>query len=154
MVFENKNVLKTTVFFQVKNTVAKSPEYILDALYRQGRERGRVVWPLDHYLVGADSIHFVKHTFGLPVEVPLNSQRRKLIGDHPHRPARGVALWRRAPVVVRTISLDFRRSLVFVAVTEGTKTTLDLELLAGKIGGPFGTIGGNDDPSPHNWIFS
>jgi hypothetical protein len=42
--------------------------------------------------MGPDTVHLVEHAVGLPVKVAFDAERRKLIGDDPQVPARGVAL--------------------------------------------------------------
>ena len=90
---------------------------------------------------------------GLTVEVTLNSESRELVGHHTHRPARRVAL-RRTAILIGAIGLDLRRSLVFIAVAEGTESPLHFYGIAGEVSGTFGAVGRNNDPAADDGVFS
>src|SRR4029077_8422425 len=71
-----------------------------------------------------------------------------------HRPAWTIALGRRPAVGVRAVGLDLRRSLGFVAVTEGGEGASDFDRLAGKVGRTLGAVRRNNNPAAHDRIFS
>ena len=154
MILEDENVLEATVFLEIKNTVTEGPEHILNALGREISQAGVVVRSFDDDLVRADTVHTVKHALGLAVEVTLDAERGKFIGNYAHRPTRCVALRRRSAIRIRAISLNFRRSLVFVSVAERAKAALQFDSLAREVSRALGAVGRNDYPPAYNWIFS
>ena len=106
-----------------------------------------MIGSLNDDLMRSHAVHAVKHSFGLPAQVALDDQRRKLVRDHPDGPAWSIALRSVSSVMIRAVGLDLRRSLAFVSVTKGTKTASNLQILANKVGGALGPVGGNDDPA-------
>src|SRR6266446_5521946 len=154
MILEDQDVLEAPVLLEVENAVAESPKYVFDPPGRQGRQGRVVIGRFDDDLVGADAIHLVEHTLGLLVQVAFDSESRKLVGHHAHRPA-GTVLLSRGPVRARTIGQNLRRSFALISVVERTKTSaLDLHRFAHKVGGPLGAIGGNNDPPSYDGVFS
>src|SRR5450631_2852405 len=101
-----------------------------------------------------NAVHAVEHALGLTVEIPFDTERWKLVGHYAHRPARTIALGRRSAVGIRTIGLNLRRSLGFVAVTEGAKAAFDSDRHADEVGRTLGAVRRNDDPAAHDRIFS
>src|SRR5262249_2391618 len=141
MVLEDQDVFESPVLLQIENSVAKSPQHILDALGWECRQCCVVIRRLDDDLVSADAIHLVKHAFGLAVQVAFNSEGRKLIGHNAHRPSRCMPLWRGPPIRIWAVGLNFRWCLAFVTVAEGAKPTLVLDAFTEKIGRSLSTIG-------------
>src|SRR5438270_14005206 len=90
VIFENQNVAKALVVFQVQHAVAITPEYIFHSTYGKRRKRCGVIWRLYDHFMRADSVHLVEQAFALAVEVALDSQRGKSIGHHPQLPSRRV----------------------------------------------------------------
>src|SRR5260370_1363222 len=113
MVFENEDVAKALIIFQIQHTVAISPEHVLHGTFGQGGERCKMVWRFDHNFVRADSIHLVEETLSLAVQFTLDAQCWKLVGHNPDAPARRV--WASA---VPPIDEDFRGSSSFIAHAE------------------------------------
>src|SRR5260370_33296011 len=113
MVFENEDVAKALIMFQIQPTVAISPEHGLHGTFGQGGERCKMVWRFDHNFVRADSIHLVEETLSLAVQFTLDAQCWKLVGHNPDAPARRV--WASA---VPPIDEDFRGSSSFIAHAE------------------------------------
>src|SRR5580693_2269177 len=101
-----------------------------------------------------DTVHAVEHAFGLPVQIALNAQRRKLVRHHAHGPSRSVAGRRWPSVRVRPVGLDLWRRLALIPVAEGTESPLDLHVFADKVGGTLGPVGRNNHPAANNRIFS
>ena len=153
MIFENKDVLETTIFFEVENAVAVSPKNVFNLFRWQGGQAGVVVGRFNNYFMCADTVHAVEHAVGLAVERTFDAEGGELIGDHADRPAGGVFLGRRT-AVRWAIGLDFRWRLVLIARAEGAKAAPHLHVFAGEVSRALGTVGGNDDPPAHNWIFS
>src|ERR1700746_3329091 len=99
----------------------------------------------------ADAVHLVEHAICLAVQIALNAQGRKFVGNYAQVPSGNIA----AAIFPGTVSHDLRRRFAFVAGTEGAELrTLDDDSLTGKIAGAFGTVTGDDDPSPRNGVFS
>ena len=92
-------------------------------------------------LVGADTVHLVEHAFGLTAQIPFDAKSGEFIGNYAHRPARGIALRRGSAIRIRAISLNFRRSLVFVSVAERAKAALQFDSLAHEVGRALGAVG-------------
>src|SRR5262249_53949779 len=137
-----------------ENAIAKGPQHIFDSLRRQRGERGVVVGRFDDDLMRAYAVHLVEHSFGLLVEIAFDDQRGELVRDDAHRPTGRIPL-RRATVRAGPVGHDFWRRLALVAVTKGTKSSpLDLDGFTQKIAGTLGAIGGDDDPTTHNRVFS
>src|SRR5215472_11250580 len=85
---------------------------------------------------------------------PLNAERRELVRHHAHGPSRRVARRARPAIRTRPICLNLRRRLALVPVAEGTKSPLDLHVLAYKIGRALGPVRRNNDPTAYDRIFS
>ena len=67
------------------------------------------------------------------VQIAFDAQSRKFIGNHANRPSGSVALRRWPTIRIRTVCLDFGRSLGFIPVTKGAETTLDFHVFANEI---------------------
>ena len=154
VILENQDVLEAAVFLEVENAIAESPEHILDPLGWKVGQAGVVVRSFDDDLMRPNAVHAVEHALGLAVQIALDAECRKLVGNHAHRPARSIALGRRPAVGVGAVGLDLRRSLGFVAVTEGAEAASDFDRLAGEVGRTLGAVGRNNDPAAHDRIFS
>src|SRR5579863_7432366 len=103
----------------------------------------------DH-LMRANSIHAVKKTLALAVEISFNPQGRKFIWDYAHAPSRRVPA---APVTPER--QYFRRSASLVTRAKGAKrTALHLHAFTGKIRRPFSAVGGNNHPPAGDWILT
>src|SRR5580692_5382341 len=154
VILENQNVLESPVLLQIKNAVAESPEHVFDSL---GRKRGQarlMVGSFDDDLVRPNPVHAIEHALGLAVEAALNAEGWKFVGNHSHRPSRGIALRCRPSVRVRTVRLNLGWRLALIPVTERTKSTLQFHSVTGKVGWTFGAVRRNNYPSTDNWIFS
>src|ERR1700674_556720 len=152
VILENQDVLEPPVFLEIQNAVAEGPKHVFDALGRQRRQAGIMIRRLDNEFMGADPVHLVEQAFGLPVEVPLNAQRRKLVGDNSHRPPGRIALGRWTAIRVGTVSLNLGWGLALVPITEGTETTLNFHRLTREICGTLGAISRNNYPATYNGI--
>src|SRR5229473_2598011 len=109
-----------------------------------------MVGRFDDDLVRTDAVHPVEEPFAFPVQVSLDAQRRKFIGNHSHLPARRIR-----PTPVATVLQNFGRRLRFVTVTKWADSdSLDLDALAQKIRRPFGSIRRNNDPSSSDGVLS
>src|SRR5437764_2266553 len=106
VVLKDENVLESTVFLQIENSVTESPENVFDLLWRQGRQAGGVIVGFDNHFVRADSVHAIEHAFGLTVQVAFDSQGREFVRNYTDGPAWGIALWGRASIVVGTVGLN------------------------------------------------
>src|SRR5579862_6072622 len=104
---------------------------------------------LDNDFVRTDSVHTIKQAFPLAVQLSLDSQRGKLVGNYAHIPARRVCRGATAPPVGQYL----RRRLALIAITERTKSlALDVHALTDEVCRPLGTVGGNNHPTTGNWI--
>src|SRR5579863_9319864 len=154
MVLENQDVLEPSVLLQIKNPVAEGPKYIFDSFGRQSSKSSGVVGSFDDDLVGPNPIHAVEHALSLAAQASFNPESGKLIGDHSDRPPWRVTLGCGTAILVGAVRLNLRRSLAFIAVTEGAKATFQLNSVTGKIGGTLGAVGRNNHPPAYNWVFS
>src|ERR1043166_1843050 len=154
MILKDQNVFKAPVFLQIENPVPERPQHVFDSLRRQRGKICIVIRRLDDDLMGPNSVHAVEHSFGLPVQSAFNTQSRKLIGYHAHRPPRRVSLRGRSPIWIWTVSLDLGRSLALIAVAEGTENSLNLHSFANKIGWALRPVRRNNHPTSKNRIFS
>src|SRR5262245_44344992 len=91
MILENQNVPKPLVLFQVEHPVTEGPEHIFHGLLAKGRKSGVMIGCFDDDLVSTDSIHLVKESLALPIEISLDAQGWELVWDNPKHPARRVA---------------------------------------------------------------
>src|ERR1700730_5761718 len=119
VVFENEDVAKTLVIFQIEHAVAIRPQHILNGALRKSRESSRVVRSLDDDFVGADAIHLVKQAFPVAIQVPFDAKRREFVGNHTYAPAGGVHA-----AAAAAIDQNFRWSFCFASGTEGTILTI------------------------------
>src|ERR1700730_6371009 len=154
VIFENQDVFETTILLEVKDAVAEGPKHVFDTLGRKVGQAGVVVGSFDYDLMRTDAVHAVKHALSLAIEVALDTERGELVGNHPHRPARRVALEGRPAVGIGTVGLDLGGSFGLVAVTEGAGTAFDFDCFTSEIGRALGAIGRNNDPSAYDWVFS
>src|SRR5713226_7711282 len=113
MVFENEDVAKALIIFQIQHTVAIAPEHVLHGTFGQCGERCKMVWRFDHNFVRADSIHLVEETLSLAVQFTLDAQCWKLVGHNPDAPAGSI--W---ASTVPPIDEDFRRGSSLIAHAE------------------------------------
>src|SRR5262249_39987212 len=109
MIFEDQNVLKAAIFFQVEDSIAERPKDIFNSLWGKRCQAGGVVRRLNNHFMSTDTVHLVEHAFGLTVQIAFNSERGKLVRNYSHRPARGIALHSGATIRVRAIRMDLRR---------------------------------------------
>src|SRR5579863_4348782 len=154
VILEDQNVFEPAILFQVEDAVSEGPKHVFDSLRWQGGKIGIMVGGLNDDFMSADVVHSVKHALGLAVKVALDSERRKLVGNHPHRPSRRIPLRGRPAIWIRSVGLNFRWSLAFISVAEGTEPPLDLHVLAHEIGWALGAVGRNNYPTADNRIFS
>ena len=85
----------------------------------------------------------------LAVELAFDPQHGELVGHHAHAPARLVG-----PAAV-AVGQNLRRRLVFVAVVEWADALGgNRNRLPDEIAGAFGAFGGDDDPSPRDWVLT
>src|ERR1700694_5787338 len=147
VVLKHQDVLEAAVLFQVEDAVAEGPQNIFHPLDRHGGQGFHVGGRLNHYFMRAGPSHRVEHAIRLPVDLTLNSQRGKLVGDYAQVPSSSIP----RGVLARTIRHNLSRRLVFVPGTEGTAVSaLNTYRLAGKISGTPGAVRGNDDPASGN----
>src|SRR5579864_1631245 len=154
MVLEDENILEAPIFLEVQDSIAKGPENVLNPFGRQSRKTGGVVGRLDNDFVGPDSVHAVKHSLRLAIQIALDPQSRELVGHNTNGPSRGVPLRRGPSVRVRTVCLNLGRCLALVSVAKRAKSALNLHILANKIGWALRTIRRNNHPAPYDRIFS
>src|ERR1700746_2358706 len=148
MIFEEQNVAKAAVVFQVEHAVAVGPENFFHRFLAQVRERLHVIRRFDDYLVCADAVHAIEQAFAFAIQAPFNSQSRKFIRDNSTRPSRRVLARAVAPV-----GENFRRRLAFIAGTERAGgSSFDLNTFADEIERPLPTLGGNNDPTARDRI--
>ena len=154
VIFENQNVLKAPVLFQIENAITESPENVFDTLGWQRRQTGIVIGSFNDHFMRANAVHLVEHAFGLAVQIAFDAQCRKLIRNYAHCPARTVALRRRAAIRVRAVGLNLRRCFTLVAITKRAEAALDFHSLPDKIGRTLGTVGRDNYPSSDDRVFS
>src|SRR5882724_2196735 len=150
VVLKNHDVLEAPVLFQVENTVAEGPQYVLYPLQRHGCQGLHVVGRFDYNFMRADAVHLVKHAVGLAAQIALYAQRRKFVCYYAQVPAFAVVYC----LVVRTVGKNLRRRLAFIARTEWTEASaFGYYALTDEVARSFGTVCGDDDPAAGNRIF-
>src|SRR5262249_16399176 len=154
VIFENQNIFKPAVFFQVKNAVAKGPQDIFNSFCRKCRQCGAVVRGFNDDLMRADAVHLVEHAFSLTAETAFNSECKELVRNNAQSPSRRVALRWGTAIWARTIGLNFRWGLGFIAIAERTESTLYLDAFPQEITRTLGPVGRDNDPAAHNRVFS
>src|SRR5262249_7279303 len=91
------------------------------------------------------AVHTVEHAVSHAVQIALNAQRGKFIGNDPEVPAGRVGLM----LIARAVSQDLRRGFALVPGTEWTKAfVFDNDALPGKVAGTPGAIRGDDHQRP------
>src|SRR6185312_1868209 len=150
MVFENQNVFESAILLQVQDPVTESPKHIFDTLQRHGVECFGMVRRLNHNFMRAHTVHLVKHSIRLPVQVSFDPQCRKFVRDHAQVPPGGV--W--PGVFSRTVGQYLWRRSAFITRTKWAESALQDNALTGKISGTFGAVSGNNNPASGNRIFS
>src|SRR5271154_116665 len=88
VILEEQNILEAAVFFEIENTIAEGPEHVFNSFRRKRRESRGVFRGFDDDFVSADAVHLVEHAFGLLVQIALDAERRKFIGNDTDGPAR------------------------------------------------------------------
>src|SRR5579871_4422111 len=114
MVLEYQYVFETAVLFQVENAIAEGPQHVFHTLHWHGRQCLQVIRRFNHYFMGANAIHLVKHAVCLAIQIALDSQSGKFIGHYTQVPAGGVSSY----ILTGAISQNFRRGSAFMAGTE------------------------------------
>src|SRR3977135_1155808 len=94
------------IALEIEDAIAKGPEQVFDALFRQITEGDLVFRRLNNDFVGADPVHVVVNAVALPVQIPFDAQSWKLVGHDAKLPgstvdAIGKNLGRRAILVAR-----------------------------------------------------
>src|SRR6202521_4699749 len=154
VILENQDVLKAPVLLQIKNAVAEGPKHTFDSFGRQCCQAGIMIGSFNDDLVRPDPIHPVEQALGLAVQVALNAECRELVGNHPHRPSRRIALRWRPPIRVRAVRLNLRRRLAFVPIAERAKAPFQFHSVTGEVRWTLGAVSRNNYPPAYNWIFS
>src|SRR6266478_1982912 len=113
VIFEDENIAEALIVLQVQHAVPIAPEHVLHGAFRQGGERCKMVWRLNHDFVRADSVHLVKETLSLTVQFALDTQGGKFVGHNPDAPS-----WRVWASAIPSVDEDFRRSSSFIAHAE------------------------------------
>src|ERR1035438_10379466 len=131
VILEQQNVLKSPILLQIENAIAKRPQHILNLFRRKRSQGSSVVGRLNHNFVSANPVHLVEHSLGLLVQVAFNTESRKLIRHHPHRPAWSILL-RSVAIIARSIRENLRRRLRLIAITKRAESALNLYRLAQK----------------------
>src|SRR5580700_10949602 len=150
VILENQNVAEALVVLEVQHAVAEGPEHVFDLLFSHRCQSAAMVGRFDDDLVRADAVHPIEEPFAFPVQVSLDAQRGKFVGNDAHLPARCVRAASIAPVLE-----NLGRRLGFMPVTKRADAdSLDLDALAKKIRRPFGSIRRNNDPSSSDGILS
>src|SRR5262249_29816256 len=108
----------------------------------------------DDHFVSADAVHLVEHALGLAINVALDTQCWKLVGDHAHAPAGRIGQSFGPSIGHGTIAEHFRGRLAFVSRAEGTEAAFHFHGFANKVGRALGAVGRNNDPTASNGIFS
>ncbi len=70
--------------------------------------------------MGAHAIHLVKHSVRLPVQISLNSQRGKFVGNHAQVPPGCIGM----NILSGTVSQYFWWRCAFIAGTEWAESAL------------------------------
>src|SRR6266404_2671866 len=150
VVFEDEDVAKALVVFQVEHAIAISPQNVFRSAGRESGERRHVVWRLDDNFVGADAVHFVKKAFAFAVEIALDAKRGEAIRDDANAPA-----WRVGAAAVASVNQNFGRRFALGARAERAVLLPGKEdAFAEKVGGALRTVSGNDDPAARDGIFT
>src|ERR1700674_1471629 len=150
VIFEDEDIAEALVVFEVEHAVAVSPQNIFDGARGKRSEGGHVVGRFDDYLVGADAVHFVEEAFAFTVEIAFDDERGEAIGDDANIPAGRVGA-----ATVAAVNENFGRRFAFGAGTEGAILGAgDEDAFAEKIGRALSAIGGDDDPTARDGIFT
>ena len=88
VVFEDEDIPEAQVSLEIHHSIAVGPQHVFDSFGRQVGEGVFVVGGLDNHFVRAEAVHAVVQPDADSSKVALDLERRKLVGDHPHRPAR------------------------------------------------------------------
>ena len=142
LVVKNQDVAQAHVAVKINQAFAVRPDHFLDLIHRGVSHAEIVLWSFDDYFMRADSVHPGVHSHGLPIQLPLDLERREFIRNDSDAPAG----------LVGTASAsanrhDLRGSLVLVPFTESTKSAGGLFLVAAEIIGTAAALGGDDHPA-------
>src|SRR5262249_23731518 len=126
------------------------PHHVLDRAGRQGGEVAVVIRRLDEQLMRADAVHDVVDALAMALEVPLDAQCRKLVGDDADAPAGRVGgRLGRIPV-----GEDLGWRLALVTGAEGARSPAALDQAAREVARPPYALGRDDHPPSEGGILA
>src|SRR5712664_3715481 len=150
VIFEDEHVAEALVVFQVEHAVAVGPQNILDGARRERGEGGHVVGRFDNDFVSADAVHLIEEAFAFAVEIAFNDERGEAIGNDANVPAGSIGA-----ATIAAVNENFGRRFAFGAGAEGAILRAgDEDAFAEEIGGALSAIGGDDDPTARDGIFT
>ena len=115
VIFENEDVAKAFVVFQVQHAVAVGPQDVFHGAFGKTRESGHVVGSFDDDFVGTDAVHLVKEAFAFAVKIAFDTKSWKFVGDYANAPAGSIFA-----AAIAAIDQNFRGSFCFASRAEGT----------------------------------
>ncbi len=142
VVLEDEDIAEALVAAQVEQAGPPGAEDVGDFGRGEVGQGAVVVGGFDDDLVGADAVHGVVEPHPPLVQLPLDAQRRVLVGDDPHPPAGAVGC-----AAGRADGEDLAGGLLLPAVAEGAGGHGHRLPLENEVAGPPAPIGGDDDPA-------
>src|SRR6266849_2515049 len=150
VVLENQDVTEALVIFQVEDAVAIGPQHLFDGSLGHRGQRALVIRRFDDHFVRPDTVHAVKQSLALAIEVAFDAQRRELVRDDADSPTGAIPR-----AAVAAVGQDLGRRLRLIAVAKRAKALpLDLYAFANEVGRPLRPVGRDDHPSTGDGIFA
>ena len=148
VILEHADVLESRVLLQVDHALAPRLEHHRHVPGGQIREGGRVVRGLDDDLVGADAVHAVIDAVARGLELSLDPEGGKLVGDHADLPSRAVGQAARP-----TYREDLLGRARFLSRAERARSRAQrTDGRRSEVGRPARSLGGDDDPAADHGI--
>src|SRR5713101_7633892 len=143
VVLENQDVTEALVILQVEDAVAIGPQHLFDGSLGHRGQRALVIRRFDDHFVRPDTVHAVKQSLALAVEIAFDAQRRELVRDDADSPTGAIPR-----AAVAAVGRDLGRRLPLISIAKWAKAiSLHLHAFANEVGGPFSAVGRDDYPA-------
>src|SRR3989338_7879424 len=144
MIFEKQAVFKPRVFAKFNEAVNACIYHKFYLLISQLIYICKMPGGFYYYLMNAERIHHVIHTYAAPLYIPFYIKLLLYTRDDPYVPARGIFIRTRL-----SDGKDFRKSAFFISFTKGAQALFFLGMIYFEIARPFRPLNRDYNPSAY-----